>query len=178
MRIHDARRMHLGCRLQAGDVLKPWSVRKGPSDDPGDKRLAVPLEDRPPAYEDFEGVIPKGEYGGGTVIVRDRGPYEPLSPDRRGRPVDFAESVERGHATFRLRGATLRGAYALTRFRGGADGEEARLLLRKGPGRPDAHGTPGSPAGPLGAHGTDAGPGRGRRRRAVTAGLPEGPVTR
>jgi DNA ligase D-like protein (predicted 3'-phosphoesterase) len=140
VQIHDARRMHFDFRLQVGDVLKSWSVPRGPSADPGDKRLAVPTEDHPPAYEDFEGVIPKGEYGGGTVIVWDRGTYEPLSHDRRGRPVDFAESLERGHATFRLHGAKLRGEYALTRFRG-RDGEDAWLLVRKGPAGA-GHGTP------------------------------------
>lgn len=119
VQIHDARRMHFDFRLQVGDVLKSWSVPKGPSGDPHDKRLAVPTEDHPLEYEDFEGVIPKGEYGGGTVIVWDAGTYEPLSHDRRGRPVDFAESLERGHATFRLKGSKLRGEYALTRFRDG-----------------------------------------------------------
>ncbi|GGW76836.1 3'-phosphoesterase [Streptomyces lucensis JCM 4490] len=142
VQIHDARRMHFDFRLQAGDVLKSWSVPKGPSTDPGDKRLAVPTEDHPLDYEDFEGVIPQGEYGGGTVIVWDRGTYEPLSHDRRGRPVDFAKSLEGGHATFRLHGTKLRGEYALTRFRDGADGEEAWLLVRKGPARADGHGTP------------------------------------
>ncbi|MEU3842547.1 DNA polymerase ligase N-terminal domain-containing protein [Streptomyces sp. NPDC028635] len=119
VQIHDARRMHFDFRLQVGDVLKSWSVPKGPSGDPHDKRLAVPTEDHPLEYEDFEGVIPKGEYGGGTVIVWDAGTYEPLSHDRRGRPVDFAESLVRGHATFRLKGSKLRGEYALTRFRDG-----------------------------------------------------------
>ncbi|MFJ7149278.1 DNA polymerase ligase N-terminal domain-containing protein [Streptomyces sp. NPDC100445] len=142
VQIHDARRMHFDFRLQVGDVLRSWSVPKGPSDDPGDRRLAVPTEDHPLEYEEFEGVIPRGRYGGGTVIVWDRGTYEPLSHDRGGHPVDFAESLERGHATFRLRGAKLHGAYALTRFRDGADGEEAWLLVRKGPARPGAHGTP------------------------------------
>jgi DNA ligase D-like protein (predicted 3'-phosphoesterase) len=132
VQIHDARRMHFDFRLQVGDVLKSWSVPKGPSGDPHDKRLAVPTEDHPLEYEDFEGVIPKGEYGGGTVIVWDAGTYEPLSHDRRGRPVDFAESLERGHATFRLKGSKLRGEYALTRFR---DGDW--LLVRAGRG---AHG--------------------------------------
>jgi DNA ligase D-like protein (predicted 3'-phosphoesterase) len=140
VQIHDARRMHFDFRLQVDDVLKSWSVPKGPSGDPKDKRLAVPTEDHPLAYEDFEGVIPKGEYGGGTVIVWDRGSYEPLSHDRRGRPVDFAESLERGHATFRLHGSKLHGEYALTRFRSGEGEEEAWLLVRKGPAR--AHGTP------------------------------------
>ncbi|MFE2267028.1 DNA polymerase ligase N-terminal domain-containing protein [Streptomyces griseosporeus] len=119
VQIHDARRMHFDFRLQVGDVLRSWSVPKGPSDDPRDKRLAVPTEDHPLEYEEFEGVIPRGEYGGGTVIVWDRGTYEPLSHDRRGRLVDFAESLERGHATFRLKGSKLRGEYALTRFRDG-----------------------------------------------------------
>lgn len=142
VQIHDARRMHFDFRLQVDDVLKSWSVPKGPSTDPGDKRLAVPTEDHPLEYEDFEGVIPKGEYGGGTVIVWDHGTYEPLSHDRRGRPVDFAESLEDGHATFRLHGAKLHGEYALTRFRTGQGEEDAWLLVRKGPARAQAHGTP------------------------------------
>lgn len=142
VQIHDARRMHFDLRLQVGDVLRSWSVPRGPSSDPADKRLAVPTEDHPLEYEDFEGVIPKGEYGGGTVIVWDRGTYEPLSHDRRGRPVDFARSLEQGHATFRLHGSKLRGAYALTRFRSGPDEDEAWLLVRKGPARPAGRGTP------------------------------------
>lgn len=142
VQIHDARRMHFDFRLQVGDVLKSWSVPKGPSADPRDKRLAVPTEDHPLEYEEFEGVIPRGEYGGGTVIVWDRGGYEPLSHDRRGRPVDFAASLERGHATFRLHGAKLRGEYALTRFRSGDDGEEAWLLVRAARGGSGGRGAP------------------------------------
>ncbi|MFD9981797.1 DNA polymerase ligase N-terminal domain-containing protein [Streptomyces massasporeus] len=133
VQIHDARTMHFDFRLQVDDVLKSWSVPKGPSADPKDKRLAVPTEDHPLEYEEFEGVIPRGEYGGGTVIVWDHGTYEPLSHDRAGRPVDFAQSLERGHATFRLSGSKLHGEYALTRFRGGrdGDGEEAWLLVKR-----------------------------------------------
>lgn len=142
VQIHDARRMHFDFRLQVGDVLKSWSVPKGPSADPRDKRLAVPTEDHPLEYEEFEGVIPRGEYGGGTVIVWDHGTYEPLSHDRRGRPVDFAESLERGHATFRLHGSKLRGEYALTRFRDGDGGEEAWLLVRAAKGGAAARGAP------------------------------------
>ncbi|CAL9347533.1 DNA polymerase ligase N-terminal domain-containing protein [Streptomyces sp. enrichment culture] len=148
VQIHDASTLHFDFRLQVGDVLKSWSVPKGPSGDPSDKRLAVPTEDHPLEYEDFEGVIPAGEYGGGTVIVWDRGTYEPLSHDRRGRPVDFAESLERGHARFRLHGAKLHGEYALTRFRGGRDGRaggdggDAAWLLVKTAGDGRGHGTP------------------------------------
>ncbi|MFI2436758.1 DNA polymerase ligase N-terminal domain-containing protein [Streptomyces sp. NPDC018693] len=141
VQIHDARRMHFDFRLQVDDVLKSWSVPKGPSDDPRDKRLAVPTEDHPLEYEHFEGVIPRGEYGGGTVIVWDQGTYEPLSHDRRGRPVDFAESLERGHATFRLHGSKLRGEYALTRIRDEPD-DQAWLLVRAGRGHGQGHGTP------------------------------------
>jgi DNA ligase D-like protein (predicted 3'-phosphoesterase) len=132
VQIHDASTMHFDFRLQVGDVLKSWSVPKGPSTDPGEKRLAIPTEDHPLEYEEFEGVIPKGEYGGGTVIVWDHGTYRPLSHDRRGRPVPFEESLERGHATFWLNGSKLRGTYALTRFRGGKNGdeEEAWLLVK------------------------------------------------
>ncbi|GAA0639596.1 DNA polymerase ligase N-terminal domain-containing protein [Streptomyces thermocarboxydovorans] len=136
VQIHDARRMHFDFRLQVGDVLRSWAVPKGPPADPKDKRLAVPTEDHPLEYEEFEGVVPHGEYGGGTVIVWDRGTYEPLSHDRRGRPVGFAESLERGHARFRLKGSKLRGEYALTRFRGGdGSGEEAWLLVRTASGQ-------------------------------------------
>ncbi|GGZ96342.1 DNA polymerase ligase N-terminal domain-containing protein [Streptomyces bluensis] len=145
VQIHDARRMHFDFRLQVDDVLKSWSVPKGPSSDPQDKRLAVPTEDHPMEYEEFEGVIPRGEYGGGTVIVWDHGTYEPLSHDRRGRPVPFGEALERGHATFRLHGSKMRGEYALTRFRDGADGgEEAWLLVkaREGRGGQAGRGTP------------------------------------
>ncbi|WP_053672504.1 DNA polymerase ligase N-terminal domain-containing protein [Streptomyces sp. NRRL B-1140] len=144
VQIHDASTMHFDFRLQVDDVLKSWSVPKGPSADPKDKRLAVPTEDHPLEYEEFEGVIPRGEYGGGTVIVWDHGTYEPLSHDREGRPVDFAQSLERGHATFRLSGSKLHGEYALTRFRGGrdGDGEEAWLLVKRAGGAARAHGAP------------------------------------
>ncbi|MFF0694646.1 DNA polymerase ligase N-terminal domain-containing protein [Streptomyces tendae] len=145
VQIHDASTLHFDFRLQVADVLKSWSVPKGPSADPSDKRLAVPTEDHPLEYEEFEGVIPAGEYGGGTVIVWDHGTYEPLSHDRRGRPVDFAESLAHGHARFRLHGAKLHGEYALTRFRGGPDGgaaADAAWLLVKTAGGGRGHGTP------------------------------------
>ncbi|WP_329045320.1 DNA polymerase ligase N-terminal domain-containing protein [Streptomyces sp. NBC_01422] len=142
VQIHDASSMHFDFRLEVDGVLKSWSVPKGPSADVHDKRLAMPTEDHPMEYRTFEGVIAGGEYGAGTVIVWDEGTYEPLagSTDDKGRT--FAEALEHGHATFRLNGAKLHGAYALTRFRGGdGSGErESWLLVKKKDAR--THGRP------------------------------------
>ncbi|OEU92268.1 3'-phosphoesterase [Streptomyces abyssalis] len=131
VQIHDASTLHFDFRLEVEGVLKSWSVPKGPSPDPREKRLAMPTEDHPLEYREFEGVVPSGEYGAGAVIVWDEGTYEPLSPD-------FADALRRGHATFRLDGTKLRGGYALTRFRGGgagSDGREAWLLVKENDAR-------------------------------------------
>ncbi|MEU9097353.1 DNA polymerase ligase N-terminal domain-containing protein [Streptomyces sp. NPDC048361] len=146
VQIHDASSLHFDFRLEVDGVLKSWSVPKGPSTDPRDKRLAIPTEDHPLDYLDFEGVIPRGEYGGGTVIVWDRGTYRPTSHDKHHRPVPFGQALEHGHATFDLHGEKLRGQYALTRFHGREeerDGPAARptwLLVRTGSGRAATHG--------------------------------------
>ncbi|WP_299537149.1 DNA polymerase ligase N-terminal domain-containing protein [uncultured Streptomyces sp.] len=149
VQIHDARRMHFDFRLEVDGVLKSWAVPNGPSDDPRDRRLAVPTEDHELGYREFEGVIPAGQYGSGTVIVWDQGTYTPLGHDKAGRPVPFTESLARGHATFRLHGTKLRGEFALIRFRAGGEGpgKEAWLLIkakdglevRDRPGSPDPH---------------------------------------
>lgn len=140
VQIHDASTMHFDFRLEVDGVLRSWAVPKGPSGDPHDKRLAMPTEDHPLSYADFEGVIARGEYGGGTVILWDEGTYVGQTTDRRGREVPFAEALERGHVSFRLRGRKLRGAYALTRIRGGSD-REAWLLVKKDDGV-EGHGAP------------------------------------
>lgn len=124
VQIHDASRTHFDFRLEVDGVLKSWAVPKGPSTDPRDKRLAVPTEDHPMEYRDFEGVIEAGEYGGGTVIVWDAGGYRNASTDRSGREVPFAEALAHGHASFRLVGGKLRGRWSLTRFRAGEPGTE------------------------------------------------------
>lgn len=146
VQIHDARRMHFDFRLEVGGVLRSWAVPRGPSDNPHDKRLAVPTEDHPLEYAEFEGVIPLDKQGSGTVIVWDQGTYRSLSHDPAGAPLPFEESLARGHATFWLNGSKLHGEFALTRFRVGDDGEgpEAWLLI-KAKDRQAVHDRPGTP---------------------------------
>lgn len=136
VQIHAATTTHFDFRLEAGGVLKSWSVPKGPATDPKTKRLAMPTEDHPLDYRTFEGVIPRGEYGAGPVIVWDEGTYEPLKPD-------FAHALDKGHITFRLHGRKLRGDWALTRFRTAEDGErEAWLLVKENDGHAAPRPTP------------------------------------
>jgi len=126
---HDATAMHYDFRLEVDGVLKSWAVPKGPSTDPRDKRLAVPTEDHPMAYRSFEGVIPKGEYGGGPVIVWDEGTFRNLT-ERDGREVPMGEALGNGHAKFWLEGHKLRGGYALTRTPVGGSARERWLLVK------------------------------------------------
>ncbi|ARQ71813.1 DNA polymerase ligase N-terminal domain-containing protein [Streptomyces marincola] len=139
VQIHDASRMHFDFRLEADGVLKSWAVPKGPSTDPQDKRLAMPTEDHPLDYRDFEGVIAEGEYGAGSVIIWDEGTYRHDVDAKAGRSGDgsVAEALRRGHLSFRLNGSKLRGGFALTRFRPGdaAGRGEAWLLVKRADGR-------------------------------------------
>ncbi len=125
---HDATSLHYDFRLEADGVLKSWAVPKGPSLNPADKQLAMPTEDHPLDYADFEGVIPEGQYGAGTVLVWDAGTYRNLT-ERNGEPVPVAEAVEQGHVSVWLEGEKLRGGFALTRMRRGKN--EAWLLVKK-----------------------------------------------
>lgn len=124
---HDASTLHYDFRLEAGGVLKSWAVPKGPSTDPKEKHLAVPTEDHPLEYAGFEGVIPEGEYGGGTVLVWDTGTYRNIT-EKGGKEIPAAEAIAGGHIAVRLEGEKLRGGYALTRFRTGKN--EAWLLVK------------------------------------------------
>lgn len=116
---HAASHLHYDFRLEMDGVLKSWAVPKGPSLDPSVKRLAVHVEDHPLSYADFEGTIPAGQYGGGSVIVWDTGVYENIKRDKDGRELTLEESYQRGTLEFRLRGAKLRGGFALVRTRWG-----------------------------------------------------------
>jgi DNA ligase D-like protein (predicted 3'-phosphoesterase) len=124
---HRSKRLHYDLRLEVEGVLKSWAVPKGPSFDTREKRLAVPTEDHPLDYIDFEGRIPKGEYGAGTVIVWDIGTYENTTKID-GKEVPMTEALEKGHATVNLSGKKLRGGYALTRT---GRGKSERWILVK-----------------------------------------------
>jgi len=109
---HRASALHYDFRLEAGGVLVSWAVPKGPSPDPKVKRLAMAVEDHPLDYARFEGVIPEGEYGGGTVMVWDIGTYE-LEGDE-----SFDEALRKGRIVFALNGKKLRGGWVLVRTSG------------------------------------------------------------
>lgn len=120
---HAARRLHYDFRLEWEGVLRSWAVPKGPSLDPTVKRMAVQVEDHPVSYGDFEGVIPPGEYGAGTVIVWDRGQWEPVG--------DAAKGFREGKIKFTLEGEKLRGGFTLVRIRGRDDERQPSWLLIK-----------------------------------------------
>jgi bifunctional non-homologous end joining protein LigD len=122
---HHASRLHFDFRLEMEGVLRSWAVPKGPSMDPDEKRLAVEVEDHPLEYIDFEGTIPRGEYGAGRVAVWDRGLYEVLEK-------------ERDKIVFFLEGEKLRGNFALIRLKNSRTGKDWLLIKQK-----DEHALPG-----------------------------------
>ncbi len=127
---HAARRLHYDFRLEMEGVLRSWAVPKGPSMNPADKHLAVAVEDHPLEYGDFEGVIPPGNYGAGSVIVWDRGVYDVIDP-----PGDAADAVRKGKIDINLHGFKLTGAFTLVRTGGRANAgpkdKQNWLLIKK-----------------------------------------------
>ena len=116
---HDASSHHFDLRLEIDGVLKSWTVPKGPSTDPGDKRMAIATEDHPLDYADFEGRIPEGQYGAGTVLIWDRGTWTNIT-EKDGKTRSAKEALEQGHLLAWLDGEKIRGGYALHRT-GGSD---------------------------------------------------------
>jgi bifunctional non-homologous end joining protein LigD len=115
---HDASRLHYDFRLELGGVLKSWAVPKGPSMNPADKRLAVMVEDHPVSYIGFEGNIPEGNYGAGTVEVWDAGVYFPVNEDLEKIPGQQAlKDLDKGELKFFLKGSKLEGGFVLVRFK-------------------------------------------------------------
>ncbi len=138
---HAASRLHYDFRLEMDGVLKSWAVPKGPSLNPGDKHLAMMVEDHPYDYRTFEGVIPKGNYGGGTVMVWDEGTYYPGYADHDGKfhktgknraeqEKELQRQLHDGHLTFIIEGKKLGGEFALIKMKD-ADEENAWLLIKK-----------------------------------------------
>src|SRR5438270_10513517 len=120
---HDATRLHYDLRLEFDGTFKSWAVTKGPSLDPHDKRLAVEVEDHPLDYGDFEGTIPEGQYGGGTVMLWDRGTWESDDPER---------GFKKGDLKFILHGDKLHGSWVLVRMKGDRyGGKRTNWLLIK-----------------------------------------------
>ncbi|KRT13994.1 DNA ligase [Pedobacter ginsenosidimutans] len=127
---HDASRLHYDFRLEMEGVLKSWAVPKGPSTDPKTKRLAMMVEDHPYDYKDFEGVIPQGEYGGGTVIVWDEGTYEPIETikGKKAQEKHLLGQLKDGSLKIKLNGEKLHGEFALVKTHG--MGENGWLLIK------------------------------------------------
>jgi bifunctional non-homologous end joining protein LigD len=128
---HAATRLHYDLRLELDDVMKSWAVPKGPSADPSVKRLAMQVEDHPMEYNTFEGTIPKGEYGGGTVMLWDRGWYE---PEKGGAEEGVREGLKKGDLKVIFHGQRMKGSWVLVRTRGwgggGASGKPSWLLIK------------------------------------------------
>src|SRR5215471_5829859 len=121
---HAARRLHYDFRLELDGVMKSWAVTRRPSLNPDDKRLAVHVEDHPIEYNKFEGTIPRGEYGGGTVMIWDRGRWQPDGDPHRG--------LAKGHLQFDLDGEKLHGRWHLVRLRAKPRDKHDNWLLIKG----------------------------------------------
>ncbi len=122
---HDATRLHYDFRLEIDGVLKSWAVPKGPTLDPGQKHLAAHVEDHPIEYGDFEGNIPAGNYGAGSVMLWDRGRFELLGG------VAGAEQIARGDLKFRLHGEKLNGDFALVHMKGRGKGNEWLIIKKR-----------------------------------------------
>lgn len=129
---HAASQLHFDLRLELDGVMKSWAVPKGPSLDPSVKRLAMQVEDHPVEYNTFEGTIPEGEYGGGTVMLWDRGTYAYGGPPGDDDPVDALRAAyEKGDFKVVLRGKRLTGSWVLVRMRRGDDGRQWLLIKHR-----------------------------------------------
>lgn len=127
---HQASQLHYDLRLELDGVLKSWAIPKGPSLEPADKRLAMMVDDHPLDYREFEGAIPGGNYGAGTVMIWDEGVFVALhETDREGSEEAFRRGLERGQFTFIVAGEKLKGEFALVRF--ARAGKKTWLLVKK-----------------------------------------------
>lgn len=136
---HAARTLHYDFRLEVGGVLKSWSVPKGLSTDPKQKRLAIETPDHPVSWGRFEGVIPEGEYGAGPVLLWDRGTYRNLRKDEKGKLIPMKQCCKEGRIEVWLEGHKLAGGYALVRFK---EEEKQWLVIKMRDEKADARRNP------------------------------------
>ncbi len=122
---HNASNLHYDLRLELNGVLKSWAIPKGPSTDPSQKKLALPTEDHPIDYANFEGIIPEGEYGAGSVIVWDTGTYRNLKDD-----ISLEKSLEKGKLEIFIEGKKLKGAYVLLKTGKKSDKNQRWLFIK------------------------------------------------
>lgn len=139
---HDASNLHYDFRLEIDGVLKSWSIPKGPSTDPSKKRLAVPTEDHPIDYADFEGVIPEGQYGAGTVMVWDNGTFDNIKTED-GEIIPLDKCYKNGQIEVYLKGKKIAGGYALVKTQS-KDMDDNWLLIKMDDDKADARRNPTS----------------------------------
>lgn len=125
---HAARQLHYDLRLEFAGVLKSWAVPKGPPLEAGEKRLAIQVEDHPLEYGEFEGVIPAGNYGAGTVEIWDKGTYHVEGKDSREQEKNMREELAKGHIGMTFSGKKLKGHYALVRMASDPEGKQWLLI--------------------------------------------------
>jgi DNA ligase D-like protein (predicted 3'-phosphoesterase) len=126
---HAAKRLHYDLRLEVEGVLKSWAVPRGPSSNPAQRRLAVQVEDHPLDYQDFEGVIPKGQYGAGQVIIWDHGTYRNITDDPN-HPTPMSKAIEDGKVEVFFKGKKIKGGYALIQMRRSRSDKTNWLLIK------------------------------------------------
>ncbi|MET3874957.1 DNA polymerase ligase N-terminal domain-containing protein [Chitinophaga sp. OAE865] len=125
---HHASRLHYDFRLEINGVLKSWAIPKGPSMNPADKRLAMEVEDHPYDYKDFEGTIPAGNYGAGTVYIWDKGTFELMNPNGKSFDKEALRELKSGDLKIVMKGKKLKGEFALVKMKGRE--ENAWLLIK------------------------------------------------
>jgi len=140
---HDASTLHYDFRLRVGDALISWAVPKGLSTAANEKRLAIRVDDHEVDYAEFEGVIPEGEYGAGTVMIWDRGNYEPLLDEKDEAKSSIKEAIEAGALKFKLDGEKIQGGYAMAKT-GKQNGQDQWVIFKLDDEAADARRNPTS----------------------------------
>ena len=140
---HDATTLHYDFRLRVGDALVSWAVPKGLSTAANEKRLAIRVDDHEVDYADFEGVIPEDEYGAGTVMIWDKGTYEPMTGGKDDAETSMREAIEKGGLKFNLNGSKIKGGYAMAKT-GTRDGKDQWVIFKLDDEHADARRNPTS----------------------------------